>query len=172
MSDPTATAIRLTQWHANRAHTGHRRVHTRYLHHHFVTALLDDLFGVQAHGGCSCAGPYEHHLLGIDTEQSHAHRDVITEQGIEAMKSAWNRVSFPYFMSDAAAPVPRAKQAGEEVLVVQRERARDLFLSPHEEPQSPARLPWAVEALRCFPLSNRPHQSKPYGLTPLPLFHL
>jgi hypothetical protein len=73
---------------------------------------------------------------------------------------------------DAAAPVPRAKQAGEEVPIVQRERARDLLLSRHEEPQSPARLPWAVEALRCFPLPNRPHQSKPYDLTPLPLFHL
>jgi selenocysteine lyase/cysteine desulfurase len=79
-----------------------------HLHHHFVTALLDNLFGMQTRGGCSCAGPYGHHLLGIDSEQSHAHRDVITEQDIEAMKPGWTRVSFPYFMSDAAAPVPRA----------------------------------------------------------------
>ncbi|MDH6522756.1 selenocysteine lyase/cysteine desulfurase [Streptomyces sp. SAI-135] len=72
-----------------------------YLHHHFVTALLDDLFGVQARGGCSCAGPYGHRLLGIGTEQSYAHRDMVTDQGIEAMKPGWTRVSFPYFMSDA-----------------------------------------------------------------------
>ena len=28
------------------------------LHHYFVSALLNDLFGIQARGGCSCAGPY------------------------------------------------------------------------------------------------------------------
>ena len=35
-----------------------------YLHHNFVVALLNDLFGIQARGGCSCAGPYGHRLLG------------------------------------------------------------------------------------------------------------
>ena len=29
-----------------------------YLHHNFVCTLLNDLFGIQARGGCSCAGPY------------------------------------------------------------------------------------------------------------------
>ena len=29
-----------------------------FLHHYFVSALLNDLFGIQARGGCSCAGPY------------------------------------------------------------------------------------------------------------------
>ncbi len=37
-----------------------------YLHHNFVVALLNDLFGIQTRGGCSCAGPYGHRLLGID----------------------------------------------------------------------------------------------------------
>ncbi len=40
----------------------------RYLHHNFVVALLNDLFGIQSRGGCSCAGPYGHRLLGIDLE--------------------------------------------------------------------------------------------------------
>ena len=30
----------------------------RYLHHNFVCAVLNDVFGLQARGGCSCAGPY------------------------------------------------------------------------------------------------------------------
>jgi selenocysteine lyase/cysteine desulfurase len=30
----------------------------RHLHHELVVALLNDLFGIQARGGCSCAGPY------------------------------------------------------------------------------------------------------------------
>ena len=36
---------------------------TRLLHHAYVVALLNDLFGIQARGGCSCAGPYGHRLL-------------------------------------------------------------------------------------------------------------
>ncbi len=33
--------------------------HTRlFLHHNYVCVLLNDLFGIQARGGCSCAGPY------------------------------------------------------------------------------------------------------------------
>ena len=43
----------------------------QYLHHNFVVALLNDLFGIQARGGCSCAGPYGHRLLGIDLATSH-----------------------------------------------------------------------------------------------------
>ena len=42
----------------------------RYLHHNFVVALLNDLFGIQSRGGCSCAGPYGHRLLG-DLDRSH-----------------------------------------------------------------------------------------------------
>lgn len=30
----------------------------RFLHHNFVASLLNDLYGIQARGGCACAGPY------------------------------------------------------------------------------------------------------------------
>lgn len=30
----------------------------RLLHHNFVSAILNDLFGIQSRGGCACAGPY------------------------------------------------------------------------------------------------------------------
>lgn len=30
----------------------------RFLHHNFVSTLLNDVFGIQARGGCACAGPY------------------------------------------------------------------------------------------------------------------
>ena len=71
-----------------------------YLHHHFVAALLNDLFGIQARGGCSCAGPYGHRLLGIDTPTSQAFERVIL-QGYEGIKPGWVRVNFNYFISDA-----------------------------------------------------------------------
>ena len=71
----------------------------RYLHHNFVVALLNDLFGIQARGGCSCAGPYGHRLLTIDAQHSRAYRDEI-ELGCEGIKPGWTRINFNYFISD------------------------------------------------------------------------
>ncbi len=71
-----------------------------YLHHNFVVALLNDLFGIQARGGCSCAGPYGHRLLGIDIERSHLFQEAINS-GCEGIKPGWVRVNFNYFCSDA-----------------------------------------------------------------------
>jgi hypothetical protein len=71
-----------------------------YLHHNFVVAVLNDLFGIQSRGGCSCAGPYGHRLLGIDIERSHQfEREILT--GCEGIKPGWVRVSFNYFISPA-----------------------------------------------------------------------
>ena len=71
----------------------------RYLHHNFVVAVLNDLFGIQARGGCSCAGPYGHRLLGIDLERSHEFEREIT-RGCEGIKPGWVRVNFNYFITD------------------------------------------------------------------------
>ena len=70
----------------------------RYLHHNYVVALLNDLFGIQARGGCSCAGPYGHRLLGIDIERSHEFEREIAG-GCEGIKPGWVRVNFNYFIS-------------------------------------------------------------------------
>jgi hypothetical protein len=70
-----------------------------YLHHNFVVALLNDLFGIQARGGCSCAGPYGHRLLGIDLERSSRFREAI-ESGCEGVKPGWVRINFNYFISE------------------------------------------------------------------------
>ena len=74
----------------------------RYLHHNYVVALLNDLFGIQSRGGCSCAGPYGHRLLGIDLARSHEFEREITG-GCEGIKPGWVRVNFNYFVSDAVA---------------------------------------------------------------------
>ena len=71
----------------------------RYLHHNVIVAMLNDLFGIQSRGGCSCAGPYGHRLLGIDLERSHEfEREIVL--GCEGIKPGWVRVSFNYFLSD------------------------------------------------------------------------
>jgi hypothetical protein len=67
-----------------------RRPDGTYLHHNAVVALLNDLFGIQARGGCSCAGPYGHTLLGIDVERSHSYEREIA-QGCEGIKPGWVR---------------------------------------------------------------------------------
>jgi selenocysteine lyase/cysteine desulfurase len=69
-----------------------------YFHHNYVVALLNDLFGIQARGGCSCAGPYGHRLLGIDQTKSHLFQEII-DQGWEGLKPGWVRVNFNYFIS-------------------------------------------------------------------------
>ena len=74
----------------------------RYLHHNLVVSLLNDLFGIQSRGGCSCAGPYGHRLLGIDIERSHEFEREIAS-GCEGIKPGWVRVNFNYFVSDAVA---------------------------------------------------------------------
>ena len=76
------------------------RTENKMLHHNYVVALLNDLFGIQARGGCSCAGPYGHRLLGIDLETSKQFEDVIAT-GCEVLKPGWVRLNFNYFISES-----------------------------------------------------------------------
>ncbi len=63
------------------------------LHYNLVVRLLNDKFGVQTRGGCSCAGTYGHILLNVDEDTSNK----ITQQidmGDFAEKPGWIRASF------------------------------------------------------------------------------
>lgn len=71
----------------------------RFLHHNYVVALLNDLFGIQARGGCSCAGPYGHELLHIDVEASGRHETVV-RQGHTAFRPGWVRLGVNWFFSE------------------------------------------------------------------------
>lgn len=70
------------------------------VHHHLVTRLLSDLFGIQARGGCACAGPYGHRLLGLDETAAGAVRQAIL-QGDEMARPGWTRLNLSYLMEDA-----------------------------------------------------------------------
>jgi selenocysteine lyase/cysteine desulfurase len=74
----------------------------RLLHHNYVVALLNDLYGIQTRGGCSCAGPYGHRLLGIDEQHSQRFVDAVAE-GCNGLKPGWARVTLPYHLTDEAA---------------------------------------------------------------------
>jgi selenocysteine lyase/cysteine desulfurase len=68
------------------------------LHYGFVTALLNDLFGIQARGGCSCAGPYGHSLLNMDEAYSAAIEKAV-DDGNMILRPGWVRLNFNYFIS-------------------------------------------------------------------------
>lgn len=76
-----------------------KRPDGKYLHHNAVVAMLNDVFGIQSRGGCSCAGPYGHRLLGIDDALSQEYDEQI-KAGCEGIKPGWVRVNFNYFISD------------------------------------------------------------------------
>lgn len=67
------------------------------LHYNFVVALLNDLFGIQARGGCSCAGPYGHSLLNMNMTKSKAIEAQLVE-GQMILRPGWVRVNFNYFI--------------------------------------------------------------------------
>ncbi|WEK50171.1 MAG: aminotransferase class V-fold PLP-dependent enzyme [Candidatus Kaistia colombiensis] len=73
-----------------------------FVHHQLFTRMLSDCFGIQARGGCACAGPYAHRLLGIDEETSNAVRAGIAA-GREIEKPGWVRLNFSFLMDDAKA---------------------------------------------------------------------
>ncbi|KAF7256889.1 hypothetical protein EG68_05595 [Paragonimus skrjabini miyazakii] len=86
-----------------------------FLHHNFVSALLNDLFGIQSRGGCACAGPYAMDLLGIDEALAKLYEEtlvgcrlenyrrdrVLEAPQREVIRPGFVRVSLPFFFTDA-----------------------------------------------------------------------
>jgi len=69
------------------------------LHFNLGVKLLNDKFGIQCRGGCSCAGTYGHYLLNIDPSQSRQITDLI-DKGDLTEKPGWIRVSLHPTMTD------------------------------------------------------------------------
>ncbi|OQM74624.1 aminotransferase class V-fold PLP-dependent enzyme [Manganibacter manganicus] len=70
-----------------------------HIHQQLVTRLLSDCFGIQARGGCACAGPYVHRLLGIGPAESESMRQAILA-GNEIAKPGFARLNFSVLLSD------------------------------------------------------------------------
>lgn len=62
------------------------------LHFNLAVKLLNDRFGIQTRGGCSCAGTYGHYLLHVDKDYSHSITSEIS-CGILGHKPGWIRMS-------------------------------------------------------------------------------
>ncbi len=72
----------------------------KLLHPKFVTRLLNDLFGIQSRAGCSCAGPYGHHLMKIDRRNWDFYRCLITNAGYGGIKPGWVRLNLHYTLNE------------------------------------------------------------------------
>lgn len=72
------------------------------VHQQLFTRMLSDVYGVQARGGCACAGPYAHRLLGISQPESETlFADL--QAGEEMKKPGWVRLNFSYLMEEETA---------------------------------------------------------------------
>lgn len=73
-----------------------------HVHHQLFTRMLSDLHGNQARGGCACAGPYAHRLLGLDRRAS---LDIAAklDAGCEMARPGWVRLNLSYLLSDPEA---------------------------------------------------------------------
>lgn len=69
------------------------------IHYNLIVKLLNDRFGVQVRGGCSCAGTYGHYLLHVDPNRSKIITDKI-DHGDLSEKPGWVRMSIHPTMTD------------------------------------------------------------------------
>ncbi len=78
------------------------------IHYNLIVKLLNDRYGIQVRGGCSCAGTYGHYLLHVSPAQSHHITEKI-EHGDFSEKPGWVRMSLHptmtndelYYLADA-----------------------------------------------------------------------
>ena len=72
------------------------------LHYNLAVKLLNDRYGIQVRGGCSCAGTYGHYLLRVSEEQSNTITKKI-DNGDLSEKPGWIRLSLHQTMTNKEA---------------------------------------------------------------------
>ncbi len=71
-----------------------------WLNPQLAARMLSDHFGIQARGGCACAGPYAHRLLGVDEAESATLRaDILA--GNDRVKPGFLRFNLSALMTAA-----------------------------------------------------------------------
>ena len=98
------------------------------LHYNLVVKLLNDRFGVQVRGGCSCAGTYGHYLLHVDPNRSRHITEKI-DRGDLSDKPGWVRMSIHPTTTDDEADY--LVHAVAEVERCGRDWAADYDYDPH-----------------------------------------
>lgn len=98
------------------------------IHHNLIVKLLNDRFGIQVRGGCSCAGTYGHYLLKVDRDLSRRITEKINK-GDLSEKPGWVRLSLhPTMTNDELDLVIDALR---QIVENQKEWAKDYAYSTH-----------------------------------------
>jgi selenocysteine lyase/cysteine desulfurase len=97
------------------------------IHYNLVVNLLNDRFGYQVRGGCSCAGTYGHYLFNIDSVTSQKITDHI-DQGDQSIKPGWVRFSLHPTMTNEE--VYRFIHSIKSILANKDEWEKDYFYDP------------------------------------------
>ena len=124
-------------------------------HFNLVVRLLNDRYGIQVRGGCSCAGTYGHYLLHVDYfTSSHITRKI--DMGDLSEKPGWVRLSVHPVMSEDE--IDYIISAVREVAAHAGEWARDYEYHPQrnefEHKTAPARC--MEDYLSWYDFSSRP----------------
>ncbi len=96
--------------------------YTEGIHHNLMVRLLNDHYGIQVRGGCSCAGTYGHYLLDVTRPRSTTLTKEI-EHGNLTHKPGWVRISLHPTMTDSE--LKTSLSAIEEVMTHGKEWAAD-----------------------------------------------
>lgn len=91
------------------------------LHYNLLVKMLNDRYGIQTRGGCSCAGTYGHYLLHVDPDTSKRITEKI-DHGDLSEKPGWVRISLHptmteeeiYYMADALRDIVKNKDEWEK----------------------------------------------------------
>ncbi len=98
------------------------------IHYNFFVKILNDMYGIQTRGGCSCAGTYGHYLLHIDPTRSHQITDEINKGHLEH-KPGWVRLSLhPTMTNDELNFI---LDAIEDVIKNHEKYVKDYDYNPH-----------------------------------------
>ena len=108
------------------------------MHQNLVTRLLSDRFGIQARGGCACAGPYGHRLLGLGPAQGAAIRTAVLA-GQEMARPGWTRLNLSWVMPTAT--VDHILTAVTRLAAEQATLAQGYLADPATAPYARAPLP-------------------------------
>lgn len=98
------------------------------LHYNLAVKLLNDRYGIQVRGGCSCAGTYGHYLLEVSYQKSKNITDLIN-LGDNRLKPGWIRMSIHPTMTDEELEI--IISAIEDIASKHEKWAEDYDYNPH-----------------------------------------
>ena len=99
------------------------------MHYNLGVRLLNDRFGIQVRGGCSCAGTYGHYLLNVSKKKSRKITQMIEHHDLSE-KPGWLRMSLHPLMTDEE--IEFILSSIEELSINHKIWADDYNYDPHE----------------------------------------